>query len=290
MTLAFGFFFEADALLFLFKPRRIISFIRNSVAAVEFENPACNVIEEVAVVGDGDDGAFVVAQVMFEPRHGLGVEVVGGFVEQENIGFSEQESGEGDAALFSTRADLDGRIRRRAAQGVHGEFKAAVEIPGVVLVEFFLQFGLLCHEGVEIGVGFGEFGVDLIEAREHFDDGLHRFFDAFDDGFGFVEFGFLLEQPVGVAFGLRDLADVVFVDACHDAQQGRFARAVKTEHADLGAEVEAERDVAQDLFIWGDEASHFVHGVNYEGFIGHSGSILPDDSFFTTKDTKSTKV
>ena len=36
-------------------------------------------------MGDGDDGAFVVAQVMFEPRHGFGVEVVGGFVEQEQM-------------------------------------------------------------------------------------------------------------------------------------------------------------------------------------------------------------
>ena len=42
---------------------------------------------------DGDDGAFVFAQVMFEPRHGLGVEVVGGFVEQENVGFAEQQVG-----------------------------------------------------------------------------------------------------------------------------------------------------------------------------------------------------
>ncbi len=133
-----------------------------------------------------------------------------------------------------------------------------------MLVEFFLQFGLFGDEGVEVGVGFGEFGVDLIEAREHIDDGLHRLFDAFDDGLGFVEFGFLLEVAVGVAFGLRDLADVVFVYACDDAQQGGFARAVKTEHADLGAEVEPERDIAQDHFVAdGDESPHFVHGVDY---------------------------
>ncbi len=52
-------------------------------------------------MGDGNDGAFVVAQMMFEPCYGFGVEVVGGLVEQENIGFGEQEAGEGDAALFS---------------------------------------------------------------------------------------------------------------------------------------------------------------------------------------------
>ena len=139
-----------------------------------------------------------------------------------------------------------------------------------MLVELFLQFGLLGDEGVEVGVGFGEFGVDLIEAREHFDDGLHRLFDDFHHGLAFVEFGFLLEQADGVAFGLGDLADVVFIDACHDAQQGGFARAVETEHADLCAEVEAERDVAQDLFVGRDDLAHFVHGVDdLCGFVCH---------------------
>ena len=87
-----------------------------------------------------------------------------------------------------------------------------------MLVELFLQFGLFGDERVEVGVGFGEFGVDLIEAGEHFDDGRHRFFHDLDDCFAFVEFWLLLQQPDGVAFGLRDFADVVFVHACHDAQ------------------------------------------------------------------------
>lgn len=142
-----------------------------------------------------------------------------------------------------------------------------------MLVELLLQFGLLGDEGVEVGVGFGEFGVDLIEAREHFDDGRDRLFDDFHHGLTFVELGFLLEQADGVAFGLGDFADVVFVDACHDAQQGGFARAVETEHADLGAEVEAEGNVEQDLFVGRDDASHFVHGVDdLCGFVCHLGS------------------
>jgi len=106
----FGLLFEADALLLLFKPGGVVSLPGDTVAAVEFEDPASDVIEEVAVVGDGDDGTLVVAQVMFEPGHGLGVEVVGGLVEQEDVGFGEQETGEGDAATFAAGADLDGRI------------------------------------------------------------------------------------------------------------------------------------------------------------------------------------
>ena len=94
----------------------------------------------------------------------------------------------------------------------------AVEIPGVVFVELLLQFGLFGDEGVEVGVGFGEFGVDLIEARQHIDDGLHRLLHDADNCSCFIELGFLFEQSVGVAFGLRDFADVVFINASHDAQ------------------------------------------------------------------------
>lgn len=42
---------------------------------VEFEDPACNVVEDVMVVSDDDDCAFVVVS---RSR----VKVVGGFVEQ----------------------------------------------------------------------------------------------------------------------------------------------------------------------------------------------------------------
>ena len=198
---------------------------------------------------DGDDGAFVFAQVMFEPRHRLGVEVVGGFVEQENVWFAEQQAGERDAASFSARENLDRRIAWRTAQGIHRHFEMAVEIPGIVLVEFFLQFGLLGDERVEVGIGFGEFGVDLIEAREHFDDGSDRLFHDLDDCFCFIEFWFLFEQPNRVAFRRGDLADVVIINARHDAQQRGLARAVETEHADLGAVIEAKRNIAQDQFV-----------------------------------------
>jgi hypothetical protein len=46
----------------------------------------------------------------------------------------------------------------------------------------------------------------------------------------------------------RGFADDVLVDAGHDAQHGRLARAVQAEQADLGAGEEAEREMS--LRIW----------------------------------------
>ena len=65
---------------------------------VELEDPLRHVVEEVAVVGDGDDGARVVLQEALEPRHRLGVEVVGRLVEQQQVGRDEQQAAQRDAA------------------------------------------------------------------------------------------------------------------------------------------------------------------------------------------------
>ncbi len=43
----------------LLEPGRVVALPRDAVAAVEFEDPAGDVVEEVAVVGDRDDGARV---------------------------------------------------------------------------------------------------------------------------------------------------------------------------------------------------------------------------------------
>jgi len=53
--------------------------------------------------------------VLLEPEHALGVEVVGGFVEQEQVGLLEQEPAEGDAATLAPGELGDVGVRGRAA-------------------------------------------------------------------------------------------------------------------------------------------------------------------------------
>ena len=75
--------------------------IGNARPAIEFERPLSDVVEEIAVMGDHDHGAGIVAQMMLEPGHALGVEMVGGLVEQEDIRPLEQEAAERDAPLLA---------------------------------------------------------------------------------------------------------------------------------------------------------------------------------------------
>ena len=52
-------------------------------------------------MGDRDDRALVLGQVLLEPRHRLGVEVVGGLVQQQQVGRAQQQAAERDAAALA---------------------------------------------------------------------------------------------------------------------------------------------------------------------------------------------
>jgi hypothetical protein len=53
-------------------------------------------------VGDRDDGAVVRREVLLEPEHRLGVEVVGRLVEEEQVGLLEQQLAQGDAVTSAS--------------------------------------------------------------------------------------------------------------------------------------------------------------------------------------------
>ena len=57
--------------------------------------------------------------MLLEPQNTFGVEVVGWFVEKQQIGLFEEKLAECDASLFSTRQHCDGRVRWRTPQCVH---------------------------------------------------------------------------------------------------------------------------------------------------------------------------
>ena len=101
-----------------------------------------------------------------EPLHRLGVEVVGGLVEQQQVGLLEQQLAQRDPATLTTGEVVDERVRRRAAQRVHRLVEPAVEVPRVGVVEVGLQVAHLGEQLVVVGVGVGELLGDLVVAVE----------------------------------------------------------------------------------------------------------------------------
>ena len=48
----------------LVEPRRVVALPWNTLATVQLQNPLAHVVEEVAVVGNGDDGTLILLQVL----------------------------------------------------------------------------------------------------------------------------------------------------------------------------------------------------------------------------------
>ena len=127
-------------------------------SAVELEDPLGDVVEEVAVVGDGDHRARVLVEEALEPLDGLGVEVVGRLVEQQQVGVLEQQPGERHAALLAAGERRDVGVVGRAAQRVHRDLDVALDVPGVGGVDPVLERGLLGADRLVVGVGLGPLG------------------------------------------------------------------------------------------------------------------------------------
>ena len=84
-----------------FKVGRIIALVGEVFSAIEFENPADDIIEEITVMGDHQHRAGIELEVVLQPFDALGIEVVGRFVEQQDAGLLDQQPGQRDAALFT---------------------------------------------------------------------------------------------------------------------------------------------------------------------------------------------
>jgi hypothetical protein len=82
-------------------------------------------------MGDGDNGAGILLQVLFQPCHRFGIQVVGGFVEQQDVRLFQQQAAKGHPAPLPTGDDVHRRVTRRAAQGIHGHFQPGIQVPCV---------------------------------------------------------------------------------------------------------------------------------------------------------------
>ena len=90
-------------------------------------------------MGDDQDRAGIVAQMALEPVDGLGVEMVGRLVEQQQLGLFEQQAAERDAAALAARELVDVGVVGRAAQRVHRLLDLAVEVPQALGLDLVLQ-------------------------------------------------------------------------------------------------------------------------------------------------------
>ncbi|OPY17054.1 MAG: hypothetical protein A4E69_00063 [Syntrophus sp. PtaB.Bin138] len=268
--------FVAQPRLLLLQPRGIVALPGNSLPAVKFENPLGHIVQEVPVVGDGDDRSLVRLQVMLQPGHRFCVQVVGGFVEEQDVGPLQEEAAEGHPPPLAAGENLHGGVSRRAAQGVHGHFQAGVEVPGVHGVQLVLDLRLPVAQAghLFIGHGVGELLADPVVFRQEFHRSGSALLHDVPDGQGLIQLRLLLQKPDGISRRGDRLAVELRIDPGQDPQQGTLARPVQSEDADLGSVKIGQGNVLENRFLVVN-LGHSDHGVDdFAGIPGHA-EILP---------------
>jgi hypothetical protein len=215
-----------------------------------------DLVQEVAVVRDDDDGGLALVQHVFQPADGVDVEVVGRFVEQQDVGVGEQR-------LRQQHAQLE--ARRDLAHGavvlLDGDADAQQQLAGA-------RLGVVAAHFAEFGFEFG--GVQVIflgRLRVHVDGVLflhhpphlgvalqHHVEHAL-----VLVAELVLAQPRHALAGVeRDIARSRLQFAGEDFHEGGFAAAVGADQAVAVAVAELDVDVLEQGFggkLQGDAGS-----------------------------------
>ena len=221
--------------------------VDDGAVGVEVEDLVDRRLEQRVVVADDHEAAAVRLEEVAQPHDRVGVEVVGGLVQQHDLGAREQDAGELDAASLATGQGAD-RLGEDALLDPEG----GSHLRG-------LGLGGVAATGVELGVGAGPALhaplVDLGVLAGHVDLGLAQAaYDVVEAARG--------QDPVagdhrrvadpGV---LRQVADLAAAEdlavgrgslAGEDAGEGRLAGTVAPHEADLVACGDAEGDVLHE--------------------------------------------
>ena len=236
----------------------VVSRVAAQAATVEFDDARGEAVDEAAVVGDEQQGAGPVEQEVLQPFDGGDVEVVGGFVEQQQVRLAGQGAAQQHAPAQPAGEGLDAGPAIQAETGQHLIHPLA-QCPAARRLDAGLGAFQCLQQACVVGplgqparqfVMLGEEAAGLAQALGN--DVIDRALDALRH---------LLRQP-GRAQPLAadDLAVVRFVLAGDQAQQRRLAGAVAADQAQALAGCDAQIGPVEQ----GGGAEGQVHGSQFD--------------------------
>ena len=122
LTFAFRLLFNAQAFLLLLKPGGVVPFPWDAITAVEFQNPASDVVQKVTIMRNRDDRALVVLQVVLQPGDRFRVQVVGWLVQEQDIRFGQKQPGQRHTPPLPSREHRNRHVGRWAIERAHCQF------------------------------------------------------------------------------------------------------------------------------------------------------------------------
>ncbi len=182
-------------------------------------------------MGDGQHRALVPFQIALQPLGGVQVQVVGGLVQQQDVGVLQDEPGQVDPGLFTA-----GQSVERARAHVRPDAQAVADLVqpglGVIAAPRFESGGELVVTGHHLEVrGLSHPGGQLRQLPLHGVEGGESGVQHVPDGISLRVDGDLGDEPQPLARRDGYTALVRRHLARHDAEDGGLARAVPAEQA-----------------------------------------------------------
>ena len=202
-------------------------------------------VEEVAVVGDGDEGAIVADEELLEPVDGVEIEIVGGLVEEQGLRVAEEGLAEQDADLLTALELGHPAVVEFVADVEALEKDGGVRL-GLVAV-FLADDAFKFAEAGAVFVGHLGLVVDDLALFEGGPKGLVAHDDGVDDAVG-VELVLVLFQDADFA-GSYDGALLGFEFAGQDLHESRLTGAVWTGKAVAATGGEGHGDVLKEELL-----------------------------------------
>ena len=172
-------------------------------------------------MSDGHHGAFVFLQVTLEPRHTFSIQMVGRFVQQQQVRRAKKQARKCDTTTLTARQIGHRRIRGWAAQRFTRNFDLSVQIPCIRSVNLILQFSLFCQQVVHFIVGhfFHETRGHFIKAVDHGLKAPKPFHDVFTNRLAVIQLRFLRQIADARTVCCPAFAVKFLVQTSHQLQQ-----------------------------------------------------------------------
>ena len=206
--------------------------VAGELGLADFDDAVHELVQELAIVRDHEDRAGVIFQIILKPEEGLEVEVVGRFVEDEEVGFLGEEAGE-VGAHDPAAAEFGGAaVEVAVAKAEAVEHLLGLGLDGGAVEFIEARAGFVGFAGVFVAGG----GEEAHFAHDADEFGVHRT-GQLDDGFVADGRAFLREIADGGAALKVDGAIVGGFVAEDEAEQGGLARAVRADQPDAIAAI-----------------------------------------------------
>ena len=131
---------------FLFQIIRIVALKRTQLPPIQFDDLIAHTIQEIAVVGHRQKGTIGLQQISLKPFDHFHIQVIGRFIQHQDIGPGQDDHGQGQAFLLPTGQLCDGLFKIMQMQLMQGLQDNGLDVPGVVIIH--ADGGLLQRVGI----------------------------------------------------------------------------------------------------------------------------------------------